>query len=217
MFRLLSVSCLLAFVCDAVREFSLPIRLETRRELDSAIANVHLSCEDGFMSPVIVTYGSCNADSPFDAHHHVATTQSPSQDRLVWRIAKNAAPTGCLSAWTHTDELVGRSSPISLHPKRRLARRDSVKMDNSSKIDAEGPWFDGVATLQASNISAVDVKAAKSKQIAIVGAGMAGLMIWLSLDMAGMTNLTLIEGGDRLGGRVDTAYFGDPSERQYQD
>ena len=32
-----------------------------------------------------------------------------------------------------------------------------------------------------------------------------------------MTNLTIIEASQRLGGRVHTAYFGDPSERQYQE
>jgi len=90
-------------------------------------------------------------------------------------------------------------------------------MDNSSGIDAEGPWFDGVALLNASEISAVDVKAAKSKEIAIVGAGMAGLMTWLALNQSGLSNLTIIEAGQRLGGRVHTVYFGDPKDRQYQE
>lgn len=90
-------------------------------------------------------------------------------------------------------------------------------MDNSSDIDAEGPWFDGVELLEASEISAVDVQAAKSKEIAIVGAGMAGLMTWLALNQSGLSNLTIIEAGQRLGGRVHTAYFGDPKHRQHQE
>ena len=98
-----------------------------------------------------------------------------------------------------------------------MKRSTSIKMDNSSGIDAEGPWFDGVAKLKNSNMSAVDTEAAKSKSIAIVGAGMAGLMTWLSLNMVGMKNISIIEASQRLGGRVHTTYFGDPSERQYQD
>ena len=116
--------------------------------------------------------------------------------------------------------LVGRSAPQVLHTRRRNARRSidySIAMDNSSGIDSEGPWFDGVAKLQKNNMSAVDAEAAKSKSIAIVGAGMAGLMAWLSLSMVGMKNISIIEASQRLGGRVHTTYFGDPSERQYQD
>jgi monoamine oxidase len=89
-------------------------------------------------------------------------------------------------------------------------------------------------------ISAVDVKWAKAKEIAVVGAGMAGLvrklqhatmtglrtamkltttlqMTWLALNESGMTKLSFIEAAQRLGGRVHTAYFGDRTERQYQE
>ena len=90
-------------------------------------------------------------------------------------------------------------------------------MDNSSGIDAEGTWFDGVAALQDKQESTVNVPLAKSKEIAIVGAGMAGLMIWLNLNMVGMKNVTIVEAAQRLGGRVHTAYIGDAKDRQYQE
>ena len=104
---------------------------------------------------------------------------------------------------------------------RRLRKRqeasNSISMDSSSGIDSRGPWFDGVEALQSSGISAVDVDAAKSKHIAIVGAGMAGLMSWLVLHEAGFTNITILESSQELGGRVQPQYFGDPSARQYQE
>lgn len=70
-------------------------------------------------------------------------------------------------------------------------------MTNASGIDAEGPWFDGVEVLKEKEIGPVSVKQAKAKsmfyvgptcehnadrlyaEIAIVGAGMAGLMTFV--------------------------------------
>ncbi|KAF2836997.1 hypothetical protein M501DRAFT_1025661 [Patellaria atrata CBS 101060] len=88
--------------------------------------------------------------------------------------------------------------------------------EQESDIDTAGPWFDGV-TLLEDNMTAVDTAAAKAKDIAIIGAGMAGLMIWTCLSSLGMNIIRIVEASQRLGGRVHTAYFGDPSERQYQD
>lgn len=80
----------------------------------------------------------------------------------------------------------------------RLSKRASIPMINASGIDAEGPWFDGVELLKEKEIGAISVKEAKAKsmsdgncwrfvgvtltqcaEIAIVGAGMAGLMTWV--------------------------------------
>ena len=198
----------------------LRVKLDIKRSLNSAIANIHLNFDGDVNEPLSFTYGSCDSNSSVEAHHNVAVLPKPhqKQDRLIWRIPDDVPPAGCLSAWNNEDELLGRSEPQVFHPKRRNVKRStSIKMDNSSGIDAEGPWFDGVAKLKNSNMSAVDTEAAKSKSIAIVGAGMAGLMTWLSLNMVGMKNISIIEASQRLGGRVHTTYFGDPSERQYQD
>lgn len=60
--------------------------------------------------------------------------------------------------------------------------------------------------------------AAKRKEIAIVGAGMSGLMTYLVLHQAGFTNLTLLEANNRVGGRVYTAYLsGGPFDYSYQE
>jgi monoamine oxidase len=58
---------------------------------------------------------------------------------------------------------------------------------------------------------------AKSKEVAIVGTGIAGLMVWLNLNMVGLKNVTIIEAAQRLGGRVHTAYLGPSKGRQYQE
>lgn len=91
-------------------------------------------------------------------------------------------------------------------------------MTNASGIDASGPWFDGVALLKDKEPSPVNVKQAKSKHIGIVGAGMSGLMTFLVLHQAGMTNIHITEAGNRLGGRVHTEYLsGGPFDYSYQE
>ena len=100
----------------------------------------------------------------------------------------------------------------------QLIVTDSIPMTNVSGIDAQGPWFDGVEMLSQREPRPVDVAAAKSKEIAIVGAGMSGLMSYLVLHQAGMKNLSIIEAGYRLGGRVHTAYLsGGPFDYSYQE
>lgn len=203
---------------------SLPIKLELKHTLDSGLANIHVTYTAPIHSEIIFNYGSCEAQMPGEAHHSIARTTDRGHDRLVWLIPADAASGGCLSAWDQHQNLLGRSESLSLVPslrttQRRLRKRQedlAISMDNSSGIDAEGPWFDGVAALTGKELAVVDAAAAKSKEIAIVGAGMAGLMTWLALNDSGMTNITIIEAAQRLGGRVHTAYFGDPSERQYQ-
>jgi monoamine oxidase len=91
-------------------------------------------------------------------------------------------------------------------------------MTNATGIDAWGPWFDGVELLKGANLSSVEVKEAKSKNVAIVGAGMSGLMTYLCLAQAGLTNVQIIEAGERLGGRVHTEYLtGGPFDYSYQE
>lgn len=214
-----------ALLLSSVLAGSLPIDLHVKRAVDSGLANIHVSYNELLHSEVTFTYGSCQAKAPGEAHHLVGRSKSCDHDRLLWKVPEDAVTGHCLSAWDARQNLVGRSEPVAISPSRRTARRRlrkrqedfSIPMDDSSGIDAEGPWFDGVALLQDKELSAIDVHAAKSKEIAIVGAGMAGLMTWLALNQSGMTNLSLIEASQRLGGRVHTAYLGNPSERQYQE
>jgi hypothetical protein len=81
-----------------------------------------------------------------------------------------------------------------------------------------GAWFEGVKLLKDKQPAAVDVAEAKAKEVAIVGAGMSGLMTWLVLEQSGLTNVTILEASDRLGGRVRTEYLtGGPFDYSYQE
>lgn len=91
-------------------------------------------------------------------------------------------------------------------------------MTGANGIDPLGPWFDGVELLKQKEVASVNVAAAKDKQIAIVGAGMSGLMTYLVLSQAGFTNISIIEASQRLGGRVHTEYLsGGPFDYSYQE
>lgn len=176
------------------------------------------------------SYGSCQQLTPHDSHHFIATSTDASQDRLVWTLPEDIFSGGCISAWsTTTNVLLGRSEVqhLDLHTMARrrharLARRsndpNSILMDNSTGVNVWGPWFDGVEVLKNAECSAIDSAAAKQKSIAIVGAGMSGLMAYLCLTQQGLTSVSLIEGGDRLGGRVQTVYLsGGPFDYSYQE
>jgi monoamine oxidase len=127
----------------------------------------------------------------------------------------------CISAWSESGELLGRSAPQKVeHKEMRRRKRDdndySIPMNSSSGIDVYGPWFDGVAILEKSDDHDVDVEAAKAKEVAIVGAGMSGLTTYFILSEAGLNNLTILEGSHRLGGRVRTEYLsGGPKDHSY--
>ncbi|KUI57332.1 L-amino-acid oxidase [Cytospora mali] len=214
---------------------SYPVHLETRSELNSRAANIHVSVDEGVKGIISFTYGSCLDLKETDSHHLISRhAHSTSTDRLVWLIPEDASSGGCMSAWGSDGSLLGRSEPQQLasrrgrkrrveetHKRAMLKKRDSpsaVAMTNASGIDAWGPWFNGVELLQSKNLSAVDVSAAKGKKIGIIGAGMSGLMTFLTLKQAGFENLEIIEAGERLGGRVHTVYLsGGPFDYSYQE
>ncbi|KAK3385602.1 flavin-containing amine oxidoreductase, partial [Podospora didyma] len=200
----------------------LPIKLETRSAVTSRLANVHIDFEEPVEGPVLVTYGSCTSGSSAQAHHVLSKTSAGEASRLVWVLPEDTESDGCISAWNIDDKLVGRSEPQFLHQrhKRREEKRAlSIAMTKANGFETLGPWFEGVKLLKNKEPSPVDVKAAKAKEIAIVGAGMSGLMSYLVLSQAGLTNIKIIEAGQRLGGRVHTEYLsGKPLERQsYQE
>ncbi|CAG1974172.1 unnamed protein product [Fusarium graminearum] len=201
---------------------SLPIQLETREPLTSHIANIHVRFNKPTQGSLSFTYGPCDTKSISEAHHTIAETDSKSVSRLAWVIPANTNDNGCISAWTNDGALAGRSEPQKLHRIRRRAPqkrgKDSILMTEENGFDVLGPWFDGVAHLTKTGTSFVDEDAVKSKEIAIVGAGMSGLMTYLVLSQAGMTNISIIEAGQRLGGRVHTEYLsGGPFDYSYQE
>lgn len=83
-------------------------------------------------------------------------------------------------------------------------------------MDAEGPWFDGVAYLQEKEPDSIFVAAAKSRTVGIIGGGMSGLMTAHLLDSVGFHNWTIVEASGRIGGRVHTSYLNATRPDQYQ-
>nr|POE69081.1 l-amino-acid oxidase [Quercus suber] len=130
------------------------------------------------------------------------------------RIMYNAALDGELSLHFGSCEvLLGSSAPVTI--VKRQQRRWKAAADI---MDAEGPWFDGVAYLKEKEPDEVFVAHAKSKEIGIVGGGMSGLMTSHLLQSAGFYNWTIMEASQRIGGRVHTSYLNGttPDEYQYQ-
>lgn len=219
MYTHLLVLCLVIQASTTLASY-LPVNLETRSGLNSRLTNVHVSFERPIKDSITYTYGACDGLRRHDAHHAIGHSTEAKDLRLVWVLPEDMMSGGCIHAWDSRDYLVGRSEPQFLQKKKKLRRRGpyKVQMANETSIDALGPWFNGVALLQGKNLSVVDVEAAKSKDIAIVGAGAAGLMTYLVLHQAGLTNLSIIEASQRLGGRIDTAYLsGGPFDYSYQD
>ncbi|KAG5933313.1 hypothetical protein E4U53_001047 [Claviceps sorghi] len=157
--------------------------------------------------------------------------------RLVWIVPEDAPDNGCIAAWDEKGALVGRSAPLALPSRKQDDTRASetedktksttkraspdghhIAMTKANGFDALGQWFDGVNLLKDKQPAAIDVRAAKNKDIAIVGAGLSGLTTYLLLHQAGFTNLQVLEASDRLGGRVHTQYLrGGPKDYSYQE
>ncbi|KAK8110119.1 L-amino-acid oxidase [Apiospora kogelbergensis] len=200
----------------------LPVHLETRSEIDSRVTNVHLTFNEPVDGELTYTYGRhCTGTHQVrDAHHVVARSSDSNASRLVWLMPKDAESGGCLSAWNSEGVLVGRSEPQRFQTvkKRDLRKRSGVAMTQEMGIDTWGPWFDGVKLLESKALSTVDAAAAKSKEVAIVGGGMSGLMTYLVLSQSGMSNIKILEASQRLGGRVHTEYLsGGPFDYSYQE
>lgn len=116
--------------------------------------------------------------------------------RFVWLTPAEVPSNGCLHAFD-TSGLLGMSSPIKVKGTP-LKKRSTLSEIN----DPYGPWFDGVAYLQAKNQSDSFVAGKKDQKIAILGGGMAGLMSGLLLDQVGIHNWEISESSDRIGGYV---------------
>ncbi|KAI4866707.1 flavin-containing amine oxidoreductase [Hypoxylon rubiginosum] len=209
----------LAALAVPVSASRLPVKLETRSELSSRLANIHVSFEAPVDGVVTYTYGRCDDTKHHSAHHTVGQGTDAKDSRLVWILPDDVRFGGCISAWDELGLLVGRSEPQRVG-KRGLKKRGAyaIEMTNATGIDTWGPWFDGVELLKDKEISTFDANDAKSKDVAIIGAGMAGLMTYLVLSQAGLTNVRLIEASQRLGGRVHTEYLsGGPFDYSYQE
>lgn len=144
-----------------------PIRLETKKDIDSRIANIYLTYTHDVNDPHVFAYGPCESSRLLKTDYEIARRgAADDSDRLVW-IIPTKAENGCLSAWSENGDLLGRSEPLTLRSKEKRSleeRSQSIPMSKESGIDIEGAWFNGVAALQGKNPS-VNSTAAKNKGI----------------------------------------------------
>lgn len=200
-----------------------PVRLDTRSRIASRVANIHVDYDLSVENKVSFTYGDCESKREDETHHMISRSSegaaAGTSQRLVWLIPREADSGGCLSAWDESGRLLGRSGPQNLSQAHTVWKRgEGIEMTPENGINVWGPWFDGVKLLEEKQHGPVDVEAAKAKEIAIIGAGMGGLMTYLVLQQAGLKNITILEGSSRLGGRVRTEYLsGSPWDYSYQE
>lgn len=127
------------------------IRLETKKEIDFRIANVHLTYTRGVSDPHVFAYGPCESSRLLKTDYEIARCGAEDDsDRLIRIIPTEAEENGCLSAWSKNGDLLRRSEPLTLRSKEKRSleeRSQSIPMSKESGIDIEGAWFNGVATL----------------------------------------------------------------------
>ncbi|PYH87879.1 hypothetical protein BO71DRAFT_489214 [Aspergillus ellipticus CBS 707.79] len=103
-----------------------------------------------------------------------------------------------------------RINPIRISAP--ITRRESI----ADVADMMGPWFDGVAYMQAKEPGQAAVSKAKNSSIAILGGGMSGLMTSRLLSSVGIHNWHIVESSERVGGRIRTRYLNHTRPDQYQ-
>ncbi|KAE8165685.1 flavin-containing amine oxidoreductase-domain containing protein [Aspergillus tamarii] len=178
-----------------------------------SLHNVYIEFPDsGFQGEIHLLYGDCEISSSSQRHHEIGTIyvkRDAHPERFVWATPVDAPHLHCLHAFSGAT-LVGRSAPVSVTAP--LVRRESI----ADVADAMGPWFDGVAYMQAKEPGKAVVTQAKDASVAIIGGGMSGLMTSLLLGSVGMHNWHIIESSGRIGGRIRTEYLNHTRPDQYQ-
>ncbi|PSN75214.1 hypothetical protein BS50DRAFT_478236 [Corynespora cassiicola Philippines] len=178
-----------------------------------SVHNVHVEFgDDSFEGKVRLVYGACSMQSADHRHHEVGSVfveSSAHPERFVWIVPDDTVHGGCLHAFSGSS-MIGRSAPITV--EQNMRKREDI----SAVSDMTGPWFDGVAYMQAKQNNASFAAVAKSKKIAIVGGGMSGLMTSLLLDSVGIHDWHITESSYRIGGRIRTKYLAGTTPDQYQ-
>ena len=129
-------------------------------------------------------------------HAFFVAGRSSNRTRFVWLTPSELPAGGCLHAFSEVG-LLGRSEPVEIRATP-LKKRSSL----SEVDDPYGPWFDGVAYLQAKNQTESFIAGKKDQKIGILGGGIAGLTAGLLLDQVGIHNWEISESSDRIGGYV---------------
>ncbi|KAE8374393.1 hypothetical protein BDV26DRAFT_284329 [Aspergillus bertholletiae] len=189
------------------------VRFRVSEVIADSLHNAYLEFGDpGFQGEVHLLYGDCDIFSSSQKDHDIGKIfvgRGAHPERFVWATPLDAPHLHCLHAFSGST-LVGTSTPVSVAVP--LVRRENI----ADVADAMGPWFDGVAYMQAKEPGKAVVAQAKDASVAIVGGGMSGLMTSLLLESVGMHNWHIIESSGRVGGRIRTKYLNNTHPDQYQ-
>ncbi|KAH6900567.1 L-amino-acid oxidase [Thelonectria olida] len=197
-----------------------------RRPFDvekGGLHNIHVEYHDDVDGELTIVYGSCEVNSPTQAHHQVGRThignhpaakrhlewEEQRPTKFVW-ITPSDINSGCLHAFAN-GRLVGRSETVAVN-----AKKHSRRATFSDVAEPLGAWFDGVAYMKQKEPDDAFVAATKKKSFGILGGGISGLMTSLMLDSVGIHNWKIIESSNRLGGRIRTTYLNNTSPADYQ-
>lgn len=139
-----ALTSILCFLATAPSVYALSNHLLSLRTsatiLEHGVANIYVSYNAPIdrRASLQLTYGSCSAKLPDNAHHIVGRTDlykhAELPDRLVWFVNEDTPTAGCLSAWLDA-ALVGRSEPLTVGPK--IQKRGK----HMSDFDATGLWL----------------------------------------------------------------------------
>ncbi|KJK63932.1 Flavin containing amine oxidoreductase [Aspergillus parasiticus SU-1] len=178
-----------------------------------SLHNVRIDFLDSdFQGEIYLLYGDCDLSSSNQKHHEIGSMfvkRDAHPERFVWATPSDAPHLHCLHAFSGST-LVGRSTPVSVAAP--LVRRESI----ADVADAMGPWFDGIAYMEAKEPGKAVVAQAKDASVAIIGGGMSGLLTSHLLESVGIHNWHIIESSGRIGGRIRTEYLNNTRPDQYQ-
>lgn len=181
----------------------------------NSLHNIHVDFLSPFEGHLQLVYGECGIEDPAQSHHEIGSTfveREALPKRFVWTTPSDTPTSHCVHAFSGSRR-VGRSDPIKVSSK--LNKREKI----ADVADAMGPWFEGVAYMESKPHDKAFVTQAKNSSVAIVGAGISGLMTSLLLDSVGIHNWHIYESSERIGGRIRTKYFNNttPDDYQYQE
>ncbi|KAJ6126661.1 hypothetical protein N7523_002273 [Penicillium sp. IBT 18751x] len=214
---LLGVLLIAAYITHLTDKNSHLLQFRKPHSIQSgSLYNVHLHIHDeNFEGRLHIVYGDCKLKKPADAHHELGfynVTHGAHPERIVWVTPSDTPNAHCLFAFSESESIVGRSSPITIKPPSNL-------FDGMTHVmNASHGWFQGIDYMKAKPLPTVDASS-KNASIAIIGAGMAGLMTSQLLTSIGLHNWHMFESSQRMGGRVRTVYLNGsrPDEYQYQE
>ncbi|KAL1915263.1 uncharacterized protein VTP21DRAFT_7539 [Calcarisporiella thermophila] len=167
------------------------------------LTNIMLDYDPSFQGALSFDFAPCGSSNR--SNHELIGKAVASEDdqpnKFVWKIPENAITEGdqCVQVYDGVDTLLAQSQP--LHIGQDLSKRDLP----FGYYDASAHY------VKRHDKFVADHK--KKKKVGIVGAGMAGLFSGLLLESVGIP-VEILEGNDRVGGRVYTYDFGD-GEFQY--